>query len=60
MTNFEHEDNLNNKKREIFILKREYLKIIFDDLKEIMAYKKGSTQYVNRTLVRGDNIRLTN
>ena len=60
VTNFEHEDNLNNKKREIFVLKREYLKIIFDDLKEIMAYKKGSTQYVNRTLVRGDNIRLTN
>ena len=58
VTNFEHEDNLNNKKREIFVLKREYLKIVFDDLKEIMAYKKGSTQYVNRTLVQGDNIRL--
>ena len=60
VTNFEHEEDLNNKKREIFILKREYLKIVFDDLKEIMAYKKGSTQYVNRTLVQGDNIRLTN
>ena len=34
--------------------------IFFDDLQEIMAYNKGSTQYVNRTLVRGDNIRLTN
>ena len=30
----------------------------FDDLESIMEYKKGSTQYVSETLVRGDNIRL--
>ena len=58
VTNFEFENDLNNKKREIFVLKREYLNVIFDDLDEIMRYKKGSTQFLSRTLVRGDNIRL--
>ena len=32
--------------------------LVFDDLESIMEYKKGSTQYVSETLVRGDNIRL--
>ena len=58
VTNYEHEDELNDKKREIFILKKEYLSIVFDDINEIMRYKKGSTQFLNGTLVRGDNIRL--
>ena len=60
VTNFEYEDNLNNKKREIYILKQEYLNIVTDDLDEIMRYKKGSTQFLSETLVRGDDIRLTN
>ena len=46
------------KKRNIFILKASYLNIVFDDLEEIMEYKKGSTQYVSETLVQGDDIRL--
>ena len=58
VTNYEFEDNLNNEKRNIFILKASYLNIVFDDLEEIMEYKKGSTQYVSETLVQGDDIRL--
>ena len=58
VTNFMHEEKLNNDKRNIFVLKTSYLNIVFDDLEEIMAYKKGSTQYVSETLVQGDNIRL--
>jgi len=58
VTNFTHEQNLNNKKREIFLLKKIYLNIVFDDLEQIMSYKEGSTQYVSETLVQGDNIRL--
>ena len=57
VTNFTHEQNLNNKKREIFLLKKIYLNIVFDDLEQIMSYKEGSTQYVSETLVHGDNIR---
>ena len=58
VTNFDYEEKLNNDKRNIFILKISYLNIVFDDLEEIMSYKKGSTQYVSETLVQGDNIRL--
>ena len=58
ITNYMHEDKLNNDKRNIFILKPIYLNILFDDLKEIMVNKKGSTQFISETLVRGDNIRL--
>ena len=58
VTNFTHEEKLNNDKRNIFVLKSAYLNIVFDDLEEIMGYKKGSTQYVSETLVQGDNIRL--
>ena len=58
ITNFMHEDRLNNEKRSIFLLKPIYLNILFDDIEEIMANKKGSTQFVSRTLVTGDNIRL--
>ena len=58
ITNFAHEEKLNDDKRNIFVLKASYLNLVFDDLEEIMEYKKGSTQYVNETLVQGDNIRL--
>ena len=58
VTNFTHEEKLNNDKRNIFVLKASYLNIVFDDLEEIMEYKKGFTQYVSETLVQGDNIRL--
>ena len=58
ITNFDHEEKLNNDKRNIFVLKASYLNIIFDDLEGIMEYKKGSTQFVDETLVQGDNIRL--
>lgn len=58
ITNYEYEEKLNNDKRNIFILKNEYLNIVFDDLEEMMQYKEGSTQYVSETLKRADNIRL--
>lgn len=58
VTNYEYEQNIENEKRNIFLLKKEYLNVIFTDLSEIMPYKKGSQQYVSRTLKRGDNIKL--
>jgi len=58
VTVYEYEEKRNDKKREIFILKPKYLNLVFDDLEEMMEYKKGSTQYVNETLKRADNIRL--
>ena len=58
ITNYLYEENLNNKKREIFLLKPMYLSVVFDDLENIMTYKEGSTQFVSETLVKGDDIRL--
>ena len=58
VTNYMHEQKLNDKKREIFLLKPTYVNLLIDDLEEIMTYKKGSTQFIDRTLEQGDNIRL--
>ena len=58
ITNYEYEDKLNADKRGIFLLKPMYLNIIFDDTEKMMRYKKGSTQYVSKSLKRAENIRL--
>ena len=58
VTNFEYETEIEEKKRNIYILKPSYLNVVFNDMDDIMPYKKGSTQYVSATLKRGDNIRL--
>ena len=58
VTNYEYEEKVENDKRNIFLLKPRYLNIVFDDMEEIMQYKKGSTQYVSESLKTGDNIRL--
>ena len=58
ITNYEYEEDLENKKRNIFLLKPQYINVAIDDLEEMMVYEKGSTQYKSRTLKRADNIRL--
>jgi hypothetical protein len=60
ITNFEYEDKIENEKRNIFILKSQYVGIVLEDLDKIMPYKKGGEQYVSPTLKRADNIRLWN
>jgi len=58
ITNYEYEEKVENDKRNIFILKPRYLNIVFDDMEEIMQYKKGSSQFVSESLKTGDNIKL--
>ncbi len=58
VTNYQYESDIENRKRNIKILKARYLGIVRDDMKQLMAYKKGSTQYVSKTLKRGENIKL--
>ena len=58
VTNYEYEEKKEDAKRNIFLLKQDYLNLILNDMEEIMPYKKGSTQYVSETLVKGENIRL--
>ena len=60
VTNYEYEIDLEDAKRNIFLLKSKYLNVVRDDLEEMMTYKKGSTQYVSETLKTADNIRIYN
>jgi hypothetical protein len=57
-TNYDYEIKKEDDKRNIFVLKPEYLAVIKNDLDEIMPYKEGSSQFVSDNLVQGDNIRL--
>ena len=58
VTNYDYELNLNNKKREIYVLKPNYLGIILNDAEAASSYKIGGVQFVNDTLKRGDNIKI--
>ena len=60
VTNYEYEIKKEDAKRNIFVLKPNYLNVIFNDLDEFMPYKKGAAQYMNDTLKKGENIRLYN
>ena len=58
ITNLEYETKLDDDKRNIFLLKPSYVNVVKDDMEEIMAYKKGSTEYISKTLKKAENIRL--
>ena len=58
ITNYQYEMDIENRKRNIKVLKGIYLGIVRDDMKELMTYRKGSTQYLDKTLKRAENIKL--
>ena len=58
VTNYEYEIKKEDDKRNIYLLKPDYLNVIFNDLDNIMPYKKGAAQYVSDTLKKGENIKL--
>ena len=58
VTNWEYETLINEDKRSIFLLKRDYLQMYLNDMREIMHYDKSS-QFVNRRLVETENTRNT-
>ena len=53
----EHETNLNDDKRNINILKQEYLSLFLDNFADIMEYKP-STEFVSENLKRTENPRI--
>ena len=57
VTFFDYENDLNDQKRTINVLKRDFLGIFIKDFERIMKYDKSS-QYVNRTLKRTENPRI--
>ena len=58
VTNYQYEIDKEDDKRNIFLLKPDYLNVLFNDLDDFMPYKKGAAQYVSNTLKKGENIRL--
>ena len=57
VTFLEHETNLNDEKRNISILRREYLNAFLEDFREIMTYKP-SNQFITKNLKKTENPRL--
>ena len=58
ITNYEYESKIEDDKRNIFLLKPMYVSLVIDDLSELMQYKKGSTEYISKSLKKAENIRL--
>ena len=58
ITNEDYETKLDDEKRNILLLKPKYLNVVREDITDLMTYKKGSTEYVSKTLKKAENIRL--
>ena len=57
ITNLQHEINLNDQKREINVLQKQYVEIYLRDMSNIMSYKP-SKQFVSKNLKKTENPRL--
>jgi len=58
VTNYEYESKIQDGKRNIFILRSNLIQTVIKDIKKLMKYQEGSTQFVSRGLVQGENINL--
>jgi len=58
ITNEVYEDKINDAKRNISVIKPRFVGLIIEEMEKLMKYKKGSTQYVSKDVVRGENIRI--
>ena len=58
VTYYEYEIKENEKKRNIFVLRSEYLQQFLNDIRNEMTYKRSS-QYVNDKLIKTENTRVT-
>ena len=57
VSNFQHEVSKNDAKRNIYLVRPEYVGTVISDMREIMTYT-DSSQYINRKLKKGDNLRM--
>ena len=58
ISNYEYETRLNEEKRNIFILREEYLQEFLNDMREIMTYNKSS-EYINSKTIQTENTNIT-
>ena len=58
ISNYQYEQKLQDDRRNIFLLKRQYLSLALETVEEVLANESGSSQYVSDELSKGENIRL--
>lgn len=58
ISNYEHESNLQDAKRNIYVLKAKFVNLAIELIETELLNEKGTSQYVSDDLSRGDNIRL--
>ena len=58
ISNYEYETRLNEKKRNIFVLREEYLQEFLNDMRELMTYNKSS-EYINSKTIQTENTNIT-
>lgn len=54
VTNFQYETRENDKKRQIYVLKKDYLAQFLSDTRQLMLYTESS-EYINELLIRTEN-----
>tara|TARA_R100001463_G_scaffold69784_1_gene123237 strand:+ start:651 stop:1298 length:648 start_codon:yes stop_codon:yes gene_type:complete len=57
VSNYQHEIDKNDAKRQIYVLRKQYLDMIIEDMREIMTYQ-DSSQYIDKRTKKGTDIRL--
>jgi hypothetical protein len=58
VTNYEYEVKIDNDKRNIYLLKPDYINVLDNNINGDLIYRRNSSQYISPTLVRGENIKL--
>ena len=58
ISNYEYETRLNEKKRNIFVLREEYLQEFVSDMRELMTYNESS-EFINERTIQTENTNIT-
>jgi hypothetical protein len=55
ITNYEYENNLNEEKRKLYVIKPQYLSVMITDLRNMMTYDEDGPNYINDKLKKTYN-----
>ena len=58
ISNYEYETRLNDEKRNIYVLREEYVQQFLSDIREIMTYAESS-EYIDEKTIQTENIYIT-
>ena len=58
ISNFEYETRLNDEKRNIFILREDYIQEFLEDMRAIMTYDESS-EFINGKTIKSENTNIT-